>query len=294
MSCLFLDPDRNLPNQGFDLERQYQMVPAGGTRRMGFAMLPDEPEDVIIYCDNPNKAFLWSLYALTGKAVPQGSGYLIARNSAVRFYITGRDLGPAAIRVESVSGKMRGFLLISVKPLVGPLTYQLHILSDMKHVPDKAKAAAEMITTMQAVEPIFLKQANIQLKRVGPIKDVIVPTNLGDKLGDKLVIDKPETIKAIYEASQSISPSIAHINIFYTWNLVYTKKRDVGGSTIGNYCFIENVPPGNWTTYAYAHEIGHARGLGHSDEAYDIMFGSPNNVYPKAFSEFEIEALNPY
>jgi len=113
MSCLFLDPDRNLPNQGFDLERQYQMVPAGGTRRMGFAMLPDEPEDVIIYCDNPNKAFLWGLYALTGKAVPQGSGYLIARNSAVRFYITG-------IRVESVSGKMRGFLLISVKPLSDP------------------------------------------------------------------------------------------------------------------------------------------------------------------------------
>src|SRR6202011_1918665 len=100
MSCLFLDPDYpNLPNPGFDLEGQYQMVPAGGTRRMGFAT-PDEPEDVIIYCVDPNKAWLWGLYSLTGKAAPQGSGFLIGRNSAVRFYITGRDPRPTAIRVE--------------------------------------------------------------------------------------------------------------------------------------------------------------------------------------------------
>src|SRR5215469_7349631 len=141
-----------------------------------------------------------------------------------------------------------------------------------------------------AIDTYYPTPNESQLAEQRARKYVIVPTNLGDKI----VIDKPETIKAIYEASQAISPSIAHLNIFYTWDLVYTKKKDVGGSNSGNYCFIENVPPGNWTTYAYAHEIGHARGLEHSDEAYDIMFGSTNNVYPKAFSEFEIEALNPY
>jgi hypothetical protein len=40
---------------------------------------------------------------------------------------------------------------------------------------------------MQAVELIFLNQANIQLTCVGPVKDVVVASDLGDPL----VIDEP-------------------------------------------------------------------------------------------------------
>ncbi len=63
MPALFLDPAPGI-NDGFDFDDAYQMVPAGGARRMGFWVQPDEPEDVIVYCTDPNKAYLYGLYTI--------------------------------------------------------------------------------------------------------------------------------------------------------------------------------------------------------------------------------------
>ncbi len=142
MTVVFLDPQPGA-NDGFDVEAQYQMVPAGGSRPMGFLAQDDEPEDVIVYCTDPNKAYLWGLYIIQGHAAIQGSGYFVKRGAAIRFFIGGRDAGATVLRAETVSGKPRGFLLLSVKPQLR-LTYQLAIISDPIHVPAKDLVGANL------------------------------------------------------------------------------------------------------------------------------------------------------
>src|SRR5262245_58020955 len=146
MAVVFMDPQPGT-NDGFDIEAQYQMVPAGGSRRMAFWVQPDESEDVIIYCTDPNKAYLWGLYVIQGHAAIQGSGYFVKRSAAIRFFIGGRDPGATSITVETVSGKPRGFLLLSVKPQLR-LTYQLAVLSDPIHVPAKDLVGRNLETNM--------------------------------------------------------------------------------------------------------------------------------------------------
>ena len=149
MAVVFLDPAPTI-HDGFDVASQYQMVPAGGVRRMALWVQASETEDVIVYCADPNKAHLFALYTLQGHAAIQGSGYFVKRDSAIRFFIGGRDPGATTLNVETVSGKLRGFLLLSVKP---PLrrTYQLAILSDPIHVPAKELVGNNLATNMRGV-----------------------------------------------------------------------------------------------------------------------------------------------
>src|SRR5437762_3113679 len=107
MAVLFMDPTPST-HDGFDAAAQYQMVPAGGVRSMGLWIQPDETEDVIVYSADPNKAHLFGLYTIQGQAAIQGSGYFVKRDSAIRFFIGGRDPGPTTLIVETVTGKPRG------------------------------------------------------------------------------------------------------------------------------------------------------------------------------------------
>jgi hypothetical protein len=258
MPVIFLDPSPST-NDGFDVEAQYQMVPAGGVRRMGFWVQDDEPEDVIIYCTDPNKAYLYGLYIIQGHAAIQGSGYFVKRGSAIRFFIGGRDPGATVLTVETVSGRPRGFLLVSVKPQLRR-TYQLAIISDPIHVPTKDLVGNNLAANMLAAAKLWLEQANISLERVGPINDVIVPMNLEDPL----VIDDLDKVNAIARASHTPQLQSAHIYVYGTWNLVYRTNPNVGGSTSYNMCFVENQWTGRSGALICAHELGHALGLQHS------------------------------
>src|SRR5689334_11484363 len=100
MTVVFLDPTPSATRDGFDLASQYQMVPAGGARRMALWVDPSETEDVIVYCADPNKAYLFGLYTVQGQAAIRGSGYFVKRNSAIRFFIGGRDPGATTLNVE--------------------------------------------------------------------------------------------------------------------------------------------------------------------------------------------------
>jgi hypothetical protein len=42
------------------------MAQAGGSRRLAFWAQDDEPGDVIVYCTDPDKAYLWALYVIRG------------------------------------------------------------------------------------------------------------------------------------------------------------------------------------------------------------------------------------
>lgn len=260
MAIVFLDPALT-PHDGFDVNSQYQMVPAGGIRSMAFGFIADEDEneDVVIYCADPNKAFLFGLYTIQGQATIRGSGYFVKHNSFIRFFIGGRDPGATTLNVETVTGRPRGFLLLSVKPPLF-LTYQLAIISDAIHVPDKAMKGNNLADNMLNAAKIWLAQANVTLMRVGPINDVTVPTNLGDPI----FIDRLDIVQAIMQATFTKDYVPANLYIYGTWNILYTTNPNVAGSTSGNMCFIENQLSNRNGELLSSHEVGHALDLQHA------------------------------
>jgi hypothetical protein len=291
MTVFFTDPNPIIGNEGFDSQAQYQMLPAGGgggaVRRMALVVQPDEPEDVIVFIADPNKAALFGLFAVQGSAAVQGSGFFVKRGSAIRFFLSGRDPGPTRLEVESVSGKPRGFLLISVKR---PLrkTYQLGVIRDPIHIPAKDIAGANLANNMLGAEKLWLQQANVVLQRVGPINDVFVPFDLKDPI----FIDDPVNVAGIIKATTS-SPLFtpADLFIYGTWDIRYRNNTLVGGSNLFNMCFVENQFSGRMGALMCAHEVGHAMGLPHNNGRTDfLMTGSGvNNDFVEMF---EIETVN--
>lgn len=266
MTVVFMDPSP-LPNKGFDAISQYQMVPAhGGVRGMGIWLQADEPEDVIVYCADPNKAHLWGLYVIQGHAAIQGSGYFIKRDSAIRFFIGGRDPGPTTLIVESVTGKPRGFLLLSVKSQL-KMTYQVAVLSDPFHVPPKDIVAQNLVDNMSGAAKLWLEQANVVLEKVGGIIDAIVPFDLGNSI----VIDDPVNLAAIAKASLTPQQVPANLFIYGTWDLIYASSSTVIGSNTLNMCFVENQFVGRVGQLLCAHEVGHALTLPHSSQASGLL-----------------------
>jgi hypothetical protein len=288
MAVVFLDPAPGT-NDGFDAASQYQMVPAfGGIRRMALWVQPDEAEDVIVYCTDPNRAHLFGLHAIEGHAATRGSGFFVRRNSAIRFFIGGRDPGPATLAVETVGGKPRGFLLLSVK--AQPYyTYQLAIISDSKHVPAKDLAGANLAANMLGAEKLWLEQANVMLARVGAINDVVVPGNLGDRI----VIDDPKVLGAISNASRTSQLVQASLYIYGTWDIITSSTDLVGGLNTGNMCFIENQFGGRVGQLICAHEVGHALGLPHSagDSRTDLLM-TPFGITNDFLDMWDIETAN--
>jgi hypothetical protein len=287
MAVVFLNPTPNLSN-GFDTEAQYQMVPTGGVRSVALWVQADEPEDVLVYCSNPNHAYLFGLYAVQGHAVIRGSGYFVKRNSAIRFFVGGRDPGPTTLVVESASGKMRGFLLLSVKPLLKQ-TYQLAVISDPIHVPDKAGVGQNLAINMLGAAQLWMEQANISLERVGPINDVVVPMNLRDPI----TIDDRATYDAIIKATYASHPVVANFFVYGTWDIVYSNNSNIGGSHTDRLCFVENQFSGQFGALICAHEIGHALGLDHSEGSPPrLMTGlGINNDF---LDMRDIETANPF
>src|SRR5262245_57939553 len=284
MAIFFADPAPGT-HDGFDVVAQYQMIPAGGVRRMALWVQADEAEDVIVYSADPNKAYLFGLYTIEGAAAVRGSGFFVRRNSAIRFLIGGRDPGPTQVIVETVRGAPRGFLLLSVKPQLR-LTYQLAVLSDRIHVPAKSLVGENLAANMLGAAKIWVEQANVSLERVGEINDVVVP---GD-LGDPLIMDEVK-LDAIYRAMFTKQLCRAHLYIYCTWD-VYLGATNVGGFNTGQYCFIEN----GWGRskageVVCAHEIGHALGLPHSTDGNLVMTptGFPQNDF---LDMLDIETAN--
>ncbi len=290
MTVFFVDP-QPINNQGFDTQAQYQMLPAGGgggaVRRMALVVQPDEPEDVIAFIADPNKATVFGLFTVKGSASVQGSGFFLRRDSAIRFFLSGRDPGPTTLNVESVTGKPRGFLLISVKPPVRK-TYQLGIIRDPIHIPAKDIVGATLAANMLGAEKLWLQQANVVLQRVGPVNDVAVPINLGDPI----FIDDPVNVDAIIKAT-TISPLFmpADLFIYGTWDIRYRNNTLVGGSNLFNMCFIENQFSGRIGELMCAHEVGHTMGLPHNDGRTDFLM-SGNGVNNDFVEMFEIETVN--
>jgi hypothetical protein len=264
-------------------------VPVGGVRRMGLFVQADETEDCIVFVSNPNHASVFGLFVIQGTASVAGSGFFIKRNSAIRFFISGRDAGSTTLMVETVSGKARGFLLISVKP---PLfrTYQLAIISDPIHVPDKVAMGNNLAINMLGAARIWLAQANVVLNRVGPINDVVVPRDLKDPI----VIDDPENENVIVRAMFTKDLVKAHLFIIGTWDIVYSTSTLPAGSTSNDLtkCFIENQATGRSGELLCAHEVGHALRLRHTEDNNQLLMTS-GGIINDLLDMRDIETANP-
>jgi hypothetical protein len=287
MAIFFLDPQPGVPD-GFDVATQYQMVPSGGVRRMALWVQASETEDVLVYCADPNKAHLFGLYAIQGSAANRGSGFFVKRDSAIRFFIGGRDPGPTTLIVESVRGAPRGFLLLSVKAQMRR-TYQLGVLSDPIHVPAKELVGRNLATNMLAAEKVWLEQANVVLERVGPINDVVVPTDLGNPI----TIDDPAILTAIAQATVSTKLFVkADLFIYCTWDIVMRTNPMVTGFNMLNMCFIENQMSGRTGELVAAHEIGHSLGLPHSTGPAPLLM-TGQGINSSFLDMWDIERANP-
>jgi hypothetical protein len=263
------------------------MVPAGGVRRMGLFVQADETEDCIAFVSNPNHASIFGLFPIQGSAFVRGSGFLIKPNSAVRFFISGRDPGSTTLVVETVSGKPRGFLLISVKPRL-LRTYQLAVRSDPIHIPDKAGVGNNLAINMLGAARIWLAQANVVLQRVGPINDVVVPRDLKDPI----VIDDPANMDAIIKATFTKDIVRADLFIYCTWDIVYSTSTRPAGSTFANMCFVENQLNGRIGELLCAHEVGHALGLPHTEDNFSLLMTS-GGINNDLLDMRDIETANP-
>lgn len=191
--------------------------------------------------------------------------------------------------VETVSGKPLGFLLISVKPRLF-LTYQLAIVSDPIHVPDKAAMGNNLAINMLGAARIWLAQANVVLQRVGPINNVVVPRDLEDPI----VIDKPENESAIVSAMLTKNVVKANLFIIGTWNIKYKDGTRPAGSTTVDLqkCFIVNQEMSRFGELLCAHEVGHALRLPHTANN-PLLLMTDSGIGNDQLDMRDIETANP-
>jgi hypothetical protein len=291
MAIIFMDPDPT-HNDGFDVAAQYHMIPARGNRKIALWATDEEKEDLLVYSADPNKAFISDAKAIRGRVSQAGSGFLLQRSAdgfkdvAVTFSIGGRDPGSTVLKVETERGRLRGFLLVSVKAEYR-LTYQLCVVRDPIHIPAKELVGANLAQNMLIAEKIWLDQANVRLTRVGGFNDVFVPINLEDPI----VIDRQKNYDAIVKATKNKDIVSANLYVYCTWDLVYETNPNVGGSATYNTCFVENQFSGKAGGMLCAHEIGHMLGLGHNDVAQGYLMnalGSGSDL----LDTYEIETAN--
>jgi hypothetical protein len=275
--------------RGFDDDPEYQMVPLGGTRDVGLQSFLNEPGDVFVFVNDRGKANIKSFIGLAGvPPVAQGDGLILSPNSGVLLTIEGLAPGRTKIVAEAVNGGRRRVCRLSVKPRLS-LTYQLGIISDGIHVPDKTLCGRNLQTNMLGAERIWLSHANVELKRVGAINDVKVAWNLNDPI----VIDDPIVTSLIAHATVTKDMVQAHLYIYGTWDVVYHNKSGVAGSTTGNLCFIENASVGRFGELLCAHEVGHAIGLHHPVIAQTSQLMNGDGISDERLLAGEIEISNP-
>lgn len=271
---------------GFDSKSKYQMVPVQGKRDMGIIT---ESSEVVLYSSDPSIA-RFANFRSYGGAVRNNSNsevpdsVTLPPHSRIAFSVMGINVGHTTIVLEGnkgVADPNSSSLLISVKGKIRK-TYAICRVKDIRRSTRRSYDNAKLL--MKRAEQTFLQQANVELRESGSGSDVLVMRDLGNPIKDvrgaclSLIDVTPRWVKD------------CDIVVYCVWDLWH-----MGGVTASSkpaFAFVADEYDDNQSGFIFAHEVGHALGLGHNGNVQFLMFKTTAMKSSK-LAQFEIDTINP-
>ena len=288
----------SMDHDGYELRAEtqpishYQMVPIGGTRELRMHV----SGRVKLLCDPKVCQFTLGSLAPTHMAV-------LNHEAITEYRLTLHPQGIGRTALVAVADPLKypplDILVISVKK-EATVTYNLHLLTDLRHPNGNKRTFDELNNMMQTVEKVYLKQANVRLHKVQG--NVLF---IKDDFGDPIDMLKPPPIsvrtnvrEVVLEKLRELGMTKERVNLISTWNLK-NHTQDLHGFTPGfetagwaAMCFLQKENDALGEASNFAHELGHALGLAHDGHTVDFLM---NGLGADSFkmSAADIDQLNP-
>jgi len=280
----------------------YQMIPLKGTRQLQLKLSPGEQDGKVRLGMKDAGIFEIKLPASVG-SFSAGATFVELDSTTEKtldLTLSGIKAGRTILVVEDMKGVPIDWVSIAVKKEI-ERTYNLHTLEETFH--KTPRSMAELKTIMGMVETIWLRQANIRLRRVKESALSFGLVSFGDPmhLHESPIPHFPFSDKNVFRTIQEELAAQGfkseHINVISTWAQKakpgFETRGDTPLGTTERTCYVVAMQPMQPTTEAtvVAHEIGHALGLGHDNHNADQMMAEGRRD-SFLLSRFDIDIVN--
>jgi hypothetical protein len=287
-TAVFLKPVINgvpVRFDGFDRFAQYQMVPAGGERRV--LLLTDKNEWLLEQVDDSGALQLsFPSSAQPQQIIVEGEPrFVIPPFSNLQIALRGVKPGRAGLVLlpRDLTVFVVNKLDVSVKRLLKK-TFAIWMLRTPFRSPQRPENEAAFL--MGRTSDFYFSQTNMELVQVGSPEIVLVDLNLDDS--PDLT---PSVENDIRKTTRQLDKNPADLWVYFVWNI--KGAAGVGGSSLA---FVrDDLGTDSFSDTALivpAHEIGHALGLDHILLEDFLMFPTANQGGLN-MTMTEIDKINP-